>query len=330
MSDFQDWCQQWAEEVYRVLKPGGHLLAFSGTRTYHRMVCGIEDAGFEVRDQISWLYGSGFPKNLDVGKAIDSTLVRDDPATEAAKQWQGWGTAIKPSFEPICAARKPLIGTVAENILTHGTGAINIDGCRVETAPGDYASGGTNDLTGTGWGHKDATRTEQHPLGRWPANVIHDGSDEILEAFAAYGGGGKPRVTKANEGRKDEEQYRIKPTEGTIRDHGDSGTAARFFKTCEFTEEEQARRFFYCAKASKSERNGSKHPTVKPVALMRYLCRLVTPKHGYVLDPFAGSGTTGQAAVEEGFNVILIEREAEYCRDIRNRLALFIDYDTSR
>jgi site-specific DNA-methyltransferase (adenine-specific) len=369
MSDFQDWCQQWAEEVYRVLKPGGHLLAFSGTRTYHRMVCGIEDAGFEVRDQIGWLYGSGFPKNLDVGKAIDSTLihgnshstslkktnedrpgdgrigaslpnngvmsgdrrtniVRDDPATEAAKQWQGWGTAIKPSWEPVCVARKPIGSTVALNVLKHGTGAINIDGCRIETNENRDRPRGSFPHSDDAWGNGTLTHTEGSPLGRWPTNMIHDGSDEVMDAF--------PSTSSVTGQRSERSQMAdVAGTNWLTTNHKsveytDSGSPARFFKTCEFTEEEQARRFIYCAKASKSERNGSKHPTIKPVALMRYLCRLVTPKNGIVLDPFAGSGTTGQAAAEEGFNVILIEREAEYCRDIRSRLAMFIDYDTSR
>jgi site-specific DNA-methyltransferase (adenine-specific) len=342
------------QEVLRVLKPGGHLLAFAGTRTQHRMAVRIEDAGFEIRDMLAWVYGSGFPKSLDVSKAIDSqdavkeqqkrryrftawvrstgvtskqiddatgtnmgghyttaasqpaimtrehleacrhlfqsipqwveaeadirsiesqTLKnrevvgvhkstspgcnmrtsimeteKDDignitaPATEAAKQWQGWGTALKPALEPITMARAPLSGTVAANVLEHGTGAINVDGCRVDDES-----------------------------GRFPANLIHDGSDEVVGLFP--------------------------------EDDGES-----------------ASRFFYCAKADAAERRNSKHPTVKPVALMRYLVRLVCPAGGVVLDPFAGSGTTIEAARLEHCRAIGIEREAEYCADILERL----------
>jgi site-specific DNA-methyltransferase (adenine-specific) len=331
-------------ECLRVLKPGGHLLAFAGTRTQHRMAVRIEDAGFEIRDMIAWVYGSGFPKSLDVSKAIDKRDAAEEqqarryrftewvrstgitskqideatgtnmgghyttaasqpaiitrehleacrhllgevpewvekeadirsvesknfaerevvgkrvgvdttkqsiacavsaqgleqstkhefnitaPSTDAAKQWQGWGTALKPALEPITVARKPLVGTVAENVLQHGTGAINVDGGRVEG-------------------------------GRWPANFIHDGSEEATDLL------------------------------------------------------KDSARFFYCAKASKADRGENHHPTVKPTDLMRYLCRLVTPPNGIVLDPFNGSGSTGCAAVLEGFQYIGIEREAEY------------------
>jgi site-specific DNA-methyltransferase (adenine-specific) len=328
-------------EVLRVLKPGGHLLSFSGTRTYHRMVVAIEDAGFEIRDQIGWLYGSGFPKSHNVSKAIDQHLgqkgkeipigaevkriipgadqngtgswIKDngrtyqpheyEPATNEAKEWEGWGSNLKPSWEPICVARKPLIGTIAENVLLHGTGAINIDECRVGTESRTYdLKGGENlnrivrdggndadDAKGCGAygvGAKQVSIGTVTVTGRWPANIITDGSDEVLEAFAAFG----------------ERKSRMSPM--------DTGTAARFF---------------FCAKASKADRNGSKHPTVKPVALMTYLAKLTTPKGGTILDPFAGSGTTGQAALDAGFNVILIEKEAEYCEDIRKRFVLFMD-----
>ena len=393
------------QECLRVLKPGGHLLSFAGSRTYHRITCAIEDAGFEIRDQIMWVYGSGFPKSLDIGKAIDKTNGEGDrllkftkwmrttgltaaqinaatqsfmgshyltdkkqpaiptaemwaklrphitieipawvdelverieaerevvgktagtslavapgqnsprpavvmnltvPATPEAKQWDGWGTALKPAHEPICVARKPVEGTVAANVLKWGTGAINIDGCRVKT----------NDIPNCGKGKKSNVGFKTSPqnndrpvydgLGRFPANLIHDGSDEVLEL---------------------------------------TGSAARFF---------------YCAKASKAERNmgceglpitGNRplgisswenqtngsgnvmgksepmqnhHPTVKPIALMRYLIRLVTPPDGVVLDPFLGSGTTAIAAVLEGRDWIGIEREAEYCDIARARIA---------
>jgi DNA modification methylase/transcriptional regulator with XRE-family HTH domain len=361
------------ELCLKILKPGGHLLAFGGARTYHIMASAIEDAGFEIRDQIMWLYGSGFPKSLNVSKQIDKrggtdiswfgSWLRTErekrgikqkelsfyfpsktggltgcvanwelglnlptaeqfnklcevlklpfdkveeaeqaiigsiktnltpyrkigevnisgeinitvPATNAAKQWNGWGSALKPAHEPIVLARKPLLEpTIAANVLKHGTGAINIDGCRVAS-------------------------TDNTVQGRFPANLIHDGSEEVAAEFAKYGerksGHKKPLHTPTN-----------------INDFAAStGTADRFF---------------YCAKASKKERNGSKHPTVKPVALMRYLCRLITPPGGIILDPFAGSGTTGQAAIEEGFSAILIEKEPEYINDIKNRESTLYD-----
>ena len=228
------------EQCLRVLKPGGHLLAFAGTRTQHRMAVNIEDAGFEIRDMIAWVYGSGFPKSRNVG--------------------DGWGTALKPALEPITVARKPFKGTVANNVLTHGTGAINIDGCRVahnEPIKIMKAQDGGNKVYGQSGRHEETT--ELKAAGRWPANLIHDGSDEVTEL---------------------------------------TGDAARFF---------------YCAKANKKDReDGNTHPTVKPTDLMAYLCRLVTPPGGIILDPFMGSGSTGKAAMREGFSFIGIEREAEY------------------
>jgi site-specific DNA-methyltransferase (adenine-specific) len=244
-------------EVLRVLKPGGHLLAFAGTRTQHRMAVQIEDAGFEIRDMIAWVYGSGFPKsrNLD-------------------GDWQGWGTALKPALEPITVARKQFKGTVAANVLEHGTGAINVDGCRVD--------GGDAEALAKNWDRHQSSSmagTVQYvaqkavdlrgyaPAGRWPANLIHDGSDEPCALLS------------------------------------------------------DAARFFYCAKASKADRGeGNGHPTVKPTELMRYLCRLVTPPGGVVLDPFMGSGSTGKAAMLEGFRFIGIEREAEYLEIARHRV----------
>jgi site-specific DNA-methyltransferase (adenine-specific) len=248
----------WAE-CLRVLKPGGHVVAFSGTRTYHRMAVAIEDAGFEVRDQIGWTFGSGFPKSHNAGN--------------------GWGTALKPAWEPIMLARKPLIGTVAANVLEHGTGAINIDGCRVE--------GGERE-------------------GRWPANIIHDGSEEVIAAFPDAPG--QQRGVGPQHGAKDSVNvYGDYGPRDQFDPRGDAGSAARFF---------------YTAKADAAGRLGSKHPTVKPVDLMQWLCRLVTPKGGTILDPFAGTGTTGEAAFREGFNAILIEREEEYQADIRRRMKL--------
>lgn len=418
----------WAE-VLRVLKPGGHVVSFSGTRTYHRMAVAIEDAGFEIRDQIGWLYGSGFPKSHDVSKGIDKAggisprdqatmlrerreaagLSRDGLAaaigctassvrdwedgraratgrslewiipseeyrssladllgysaderkligvsidrrgdetviglghsgemrsgsqTEAARQWQGWGTALKPAWEPICLARKPLVGTVAANVLHYGTGALNIDACRVgdfinETPPGTDRYNAANHELGyrpnaygrDGEASADRRYTENgatnfaatpgprggSPAGRWPANVAHDGSDEAVagfpEADGAVSNGKTGTYGIAHEGFGSMAQ---------MPSYSDSGSAARFF---------------YTAKADAEDRLGSKHPTVKPLDLMQYLCRLVTPPGGVILDPFAGTGTTGEAAWREGFRAVLIEREAEYQADIARRMDLVL------
>lgn len=303
--------EMWREAL-RVLKPGGHLLAFSGSRTYHRMVCAIEDAGFEIRDQIMWVYGSGFPKshNLD-------------------GQWQGWGTALKPAHEPIVVARKPLGGTVAANVLAHGTGALNIDGCRVgdevrfNAAAGNKAGGNSLNMSAVGMPQDAAGR---EAIGRWPANLIHDGSDEVLAAFPHTTSGGGQRNGAA--------------TDGVYGDYA-GNDAPRTFEA----NSGSAARFFYCAKASKADRNeglegfplkpggmvsntsgqhltrrdggapgpvANNHPTVKPTDLMRYLCRLVTPPGGTVLDLFTGSGSTGKAAVLEGFRFVGCELSPEY------------------
>jgi site-specific DNA-methyltransferase (adenine-specific) len=362
------------QECLRVLKPGGHLLAFGGTRTYHRMTCAIEDAGFEIRDSIHWIYGSGFPKSLNISKAIDKAagaerevigvgtsgkILRANgqnerpyqdgknrieheittPSTEAAKQWEGWGTALKPAHEPIVLARKPVNGTVAENVLTHGTGAINIDGCRIPRQPDDTSAAGhrtatfgTQDTISGGDGSGGWTQDEG---GRWPANVIHDGSDEIVSQFPDTGKSTGGRIGKKQQGTV----TNVPAGEYCAGDpgYGDAGSAARFF---------------YCAKPSKAERNagldgmeqrsaGIKnssgqgfsetdphrdikaanfHPTVKPLALMRYLCRLITPPNGTVLDPFAGSGTTLVAATQEQFNAIGIELTDDYLPIIHARL----------
>ena len=321
-----------------MLKPGGHLVAFGGCRTYHRLVCAIEDAGFEIRDQIGWVFGSGFPKSHDVSKGIDKAAGADRevvgvnafairgkqrnttwtgdvwgdngatitaPATDAARQWQGWGTALKPAWEPICLARKPLIGTVASNVLAHGTGALNIDVCRVEGVPPSVPQpvfGVKNaGLFGTGYGRNGEMSSAS---GRWPANLIHDGSAEVLAGFPEPHGAGA--ACEAKWPRAENVNVYGKANEGLIgARHGDSGSAARFF---------------YTAKADADDRLRSKHPTVKPVDLMAYLCRLVTPPGGTVLDPFAGSGSTGMACMRESFDCLLIEREAEYVADIRYRL----------
>lgn len=277
------------EQVLRVLKPGGHIVAFSGTRTYHRMACAIEDAGVEIRDQIGWAYGSGFPKSHN-----------------QKGDWQGWGTALKPAWEPIVLARKLLIGTVAANIHAHGTGALNIDGCRVATEKGDYdhpGNSGIEDKRTVYGDFANGNQSKPHAQGRWPANVIHDGSDEVVGAFpqtkSGYTDGSKGGVQQAVFGKYGAGQF--------AESYGDEGSAARFF---------------YTAKADADDRLGSKHPTVKPLDLMQWLVRLVTPPGGTVLDPFAGTGTTGEAAWREGFNAALIEREAEYQDDIRRRMKL--------
>jgi site-specific DNA-methyltransferase (adenine-specific) len=326
----------WAE-CLRVLKPGGHLLSFAGSRTYHRMAVAIEDAGFEIRDQIMWVYGSGFPKSLDVSKAIDkmagaerdvvgpnrfagvngksnrnaygiaSRPPETAPATDASRQWQGWGTALKPAHEPICMARKPLEGRVAANVLTHGTGALNIDASRIELN-GDYKckANGRPSQTGLGDNYDPAAANQPDSVGRWPANLIHDGSDEVVALFPESNGtgGSKSGATALGQGAG-WNAHNNRETE--IIRRNDTGSAARFF---------------YCAKASRSDRgDDNRHPTVKPTNLMRYLCRLVTPPGGTVLDPFMGSGSTGKAAALEGFNFIGIERETEYHAIAKARIA---------
>lgn len=331
-------------ECFRVLKPGGHLLAFAGTRTQHRMAVRIEDAGFEIRDMLAWIYGSGFPKSLDIGKAVDKLQgnerkiigekilggikrARPDNAdghsnpytsgqsigidTIGTSPWEGWGTALKPAFEPITVARKPISEkTVAANVLKHGTGGINIDGCRVETpdmeelekARCNFEKNQTHKMTNTGQNFlmsKELKAT--HGVGRFPANIIHDGSDEVLELFPETKSGLMKQHIEGGNFNVFSKQY---PRD--VETIGDSGSAARFF---------------YCAKASKAERGDSNHhPTVKPIALMRYLIRLVTPPNGTVLDPFLGSGTTAIAAIRQGKRYIGIDLNPEYCEIAKRRI----------
>ncbi len=339
----------WAEAL-RVLKPGGHLLAFGGTRTWHRLACAIEDAGFEVRDSIAWMYGSGFPKSLDVSKAIDKaagaerpvvgerklfgtarivggqggatsgraeemyatheireTLEITAPATDAAREWSGWGTALKPAHEPIVVARKPLTGTVAANVLEHGTGALNIDGCRIGT---EAVKVNTYDGRGPfGDSQVGVAYASKQVAGRWPANVVLD-EDQAAE-LDQQSGTFKGRVGMTQHGSGTNRVYGtfIRSELSTVQDGTpDSGGASRFF---------------YVAKAPARERpkvDGTAHPTVKPLTLMRWLCRLVTPPDGVILEPFAGSGTTIEAALMEGFRVVGIEREADYLPLIQARL----------
>ena len=346
---FQQWCESWARECLRVLKPGGHMLAFGGTRTWHRLAAGIEDAGFEIRDSLAWLYGSGFPKSLDVSKAIDKAAGaerevvgpgqyasrgrRTDnrvygeatpseaevvtlPATPDAEHWQGWGTALKPAFEPIVVARKPLAGgTVAANVLEHGTGALNIDGCRVGEG-GQLKWAKPRDMGYHGGTDSGPVEATTNPAGRWPTNVVLDDSqaDELDEQS-----GDKPPSSRTAKGGACEKPGHL---EGHLRGVGsqigdtwgydDTGGASRFFPT-----------FRYEAKASRSERprvNGTAHPTVKPLDLMRWLVRLVTPTSGTVLEPFTGSGTTVEACIIEGFRCVAIEREADYLPLIEQRI----------
>ena len=413
---------EWAEACYRVLKPGGHIAAFGGTRTWHRLAVAIEDAGFEMRDSLAWLYGSGFPKSHDVGKAIDKAAPRADmfaefaahygarrkaaglnhrqvceagrfygehnkggasvnwekgygvptpaqwdtlapllglssewlplierveaertkvgqrngtdleyapgegrrrdatvlditaPATPEAAQWDGWGTALKPAFEPIVLARKPLAEkTVARNVLAYGTGAINVDGCRIVASAEDRAVMDNRSGAGFGTGHtvgahqgRAEGKFTSDPGGRWPANVLLDqhaaawvdeqSGDRPSAGGAAFGVGGYGGTVGLNRDDRRELGY------------GDKGGASRFF---------------YSAKAPKSERpnvNGVQHSTVKPLKIMRWLLRLVTPPGGVVLDPFAGSGTTIEAALIEGFNPVGIEMEPDYLPLIQHRI----------
>lgn len=363
------------KECLRVLKPGGHLLAFGGSRTYHRMAVAIEDAGFEIRDMIEWVYGSGFPKSLNVGKAVDKLQgnereivgknlndrekrnnilsdyglqggVGNSEITKGTSPFEGYGTALKPAHEPICMARKPLSEkTVAENCLKWGTGGINIDGSRVEGEKGNGVWGSSNKTCKPTFCDSDTLhefKSEQHPQGRFPANFIHDGSDEVLALFPNNAGAAAP-VSSGKSGKSNGiySDFANKGDDGRTF-HNDSGSAARFF---------------YCAKASKSERNEgcealeekdridyggfhseqglinnnrnpenrtkhhNNHPTVKPVSLMRYLVKLVTPAGGTTLDPFGGSGTTLVAAIQEGFNCIIIEELPEHIEIINARSA---------
>lgn len=281
-------------ECLRVLKHGGHLLAFSGTRTYHRMVVNIEDAGFEVRDCIQWLYGSGFPKSLNVGG--------------------GWGTALKPANEPICLARKPLIGTVAENILEYGTGAMNIDGCRVGDIVQDTSKNGRSADKHKNTVYESGLKEDfegEITVGRWPANVIFDeeAAETLEESRFFY-------CAKAN---KQEREAGLEALETKL--FGQSGGAQAALGR----EEDEYDKDSVGLNVIKKRKNN--HPTVKPVDLMRYLCRLITPPEGIVLDPFMGSGTTGIAACLEGFNFVGIELNEDYLEIARHRIAHWGDYE---
>lgn len=323
-------------QCLRVLKPGGHLLAFGGARTYHRLACAVEDAGFDIRDQMMWIFGSGFPKSHNL-----------------EGDWDGWGTALKPAHEPIVVARKPLIGTVAENVQQHGTGAMNIKACRI---PGEAVP--INRLEKwSGFGQEKRPDYEQeiNMLGRWPANLIHDGSEEVVAAFPDAPGQMADASTDAAQ-RKTQNVYgamRRGSQEESRFDENEGAVGFKMKPGARRLDEGSAARFFYCAKASREDRNEgceefakkpllwssgtqspgtfqsegteraaqNNHPTVKPTELMRYLCRLVTPEGGTVLDPFMGSGSTGKAAMMERFNFIGIELSEEYAAIAEARLA---------
>ena len=431
-------------EALRVAKPGAHLLAFGGTRTFHRLTCAIEDAGWEIRDCVMWVYGSGFPKSLNVSKAIDNRRAGNDlirpwleslgtreelarvaqvtprqidhylgnnktpcpqtlpferfvllcehfdcvpdwvdamypkcgriigtmrhsrsggndfakrpcsesrlrecditaPATEAAKQWEGWGTALKPAWEPIIMARKPLVGTVAANVLTHGTGAINVDGCRVGTETRTYKGSGAqphklnaHEKGDTGIGYMDGSgrSLEFTAVGRFPANLIHDGSDLVLAEFPQTASGAVAKGTIRGKVSNHNVAYADMAAGSELTGYGDSGSAARFFYCAKASKQDRDEGLDalpvagvsqqYGLKTSVDEREGrsqgertnserrNNHPTVKPTALMRYLCKLVTPPNGIVLDPFMGSGSTGKAAILEGFRFVGIDITEEY------------------
>ena len=347
---------EWAEACMRVLKPGGHIVAFGGTRTWHRLAVAIEDAGFEMRDSLAWLYGSGFPKSHDIGKAIDrmagaerevigskvgqpgyhlsgkgdagpayganlqqlTTEQREAaatitaPATPEAAKWSGHGTALKPAFEPIVLARKPFPGTVARNVLEHGTGAINVDACRIATDE-DTGRAQGSDIRGGNW--VSSTRKSSYvsvgsPAGLWPANVV-------LDQHAAAWVDEQSGTLKTGAKKAHHQRHTVGGNGLTHgRMEGVTGPESE-------ANEGGASRFFYSAKAPKLERpnvDGVQHPTVKPLAIMRWLIRLVTPPGGTVLDPFAGSGTTIEAALIEGFDPVGIEMEADYLPLIQHRI----------
>jgi site-specific DNA-methyltransferase (adenine-specific) len=357
-------------ECLRVLKPGGHLLAFGGTRTWHRLAVAVEDAGFEIRDNIAWLYGSGFPKSHNISKALDkaagaerevigksnrhgggtmqghsfqvSPVIPDitAPATDDAKAWDGWGTALKPAHEPIVVARKPLIGTVAENVLEHGVGGINVDACRIGFAEDDKPSAGNRTATfgtqETQSGGDGSGGYEANNVGRWPANIILDEyTAELLDQQSGNVKGGVWNNTAGarhfnNDGKPTD--YVSKGADKTI------GGASRFFYVAKASKRDRNEGLDELPEVRHADRNSTDgvggdnprnrtnqakqnfHPTVKPTALMQYLVRLVTPEGGTVLDPFTGSGSTGKAAILEGKQFIGIELTEEYLPIIAGRL----------
>lgn len=327
----------WAE-CLRVLKPGGHLLAFSGTRTYHRMAVAIEDAGFEVRDMIEWVYGSGFPKSLNIGKAVDKIqgneregtgqpqdkgIARwnkyrhgqyentEDEVTKGTSEWEGWGTALKPAHEPICMARKPLAEkTVAENVLKYGTGGINIDESRVGTGD-DRTQGGTGGHKTQFVGGQLEQKVERATGARFPANILHDNSEEVRECFPNESERFFKSIIYQAKASKSERNKGCEELEEKQTVGGGGGMG-------DYLEDVNSMSGKY---GSEKAPNKNNHPTVKPTALMEYLIKMVTPKDGVVLDPFAGSGSTLVAAKQNGFQYIGIELTPEYIPIIEARLS---------
>ena len=377
MVAFQLWATEWAVECLRVLKPGGHILAFGGSRTWHRLAVAVEDAGFEIRDSIAWIYGSGFPKSLDVSKAIDKKLgaerevvgtsrgvgvsaednqhgginrgavgikqiAMDIPvtvaATSEAQLWEGWGTALKPAHEPVVVGRKPLVGTVAENVLLWGVGGLNIDGSRIgATKPK------ANNSAFNSWRNLEGREDRQNPAqtynenqGRWPANVIFDEvTAGLLDEQSGVLTSGKRKPQKQNTSATERFNY----SSHTLNNFpADSGGASRFFYVAkaskrdrnegleELEAQRHADRVVDDGPGGENPRNRTNtakqnfHPTVKPTQLMRYLIKLVTPPGGTVLDPFTGSGSTGKAALLDGFNFVGVELTEEYLPIIEGRL----------
>ena len=332
-------------EALRVAKPGCHILAAGGSRTYHRLAVAIEDAGWEIRDCVLWLYGSGFPKSHNVSKAIDKAAGTDRevigkgkfdarrpatrrvedggdaadwhygngdnitaPATEAAKQWDGWGTALKPAFEPFILARKPLDGTVADNVQRHGCGGLNVDGCRVGKPNGDESgwskTGSKAGENGSMSGANYEREPEPDAPGRWPANVIHDGSDEVTQPF-----GTAARFFYVPKASRSEREAGLYGMDSIYRANGNK-----------WTDEDYRVKTGERPPSAESGPRTNHHPTVKPVALMSYLCRLITPPNGTILDPFCGSGSTGVAAIREGFKFVGIELNPDYAEIARRRI----------
>ncbi len=288
---FAVWAEDWARMTFAAMKPGAHLVAFGSPRMFHRLVIGIEDAGFEIRDTLMWVFGSGFPKSKNLHGNME-----------------GWGTALKPAFEPILLARKPLEGTVEQNVAKYGTGALNIDACRVhaDDAQGvEYTVKRLNpgaSVNATGNWKQEAEYCGKTKPGRWPANLAHDGSEEVVERFPDT-----PGAIAAVTGN----ESTANGFSGNVYNGGMIG--GRRSISLPRNDSGSAARFFYCAKTSASERGEfNTHPTVKPIALMRWLCTLITPPGGRILDPFSGSMSTGLAALDAGFEPILIEREREY------------------
>lgn len=382
------YSQELWSNVLRVLKPGAYLLSFGGTRTYHRMACAIEDAGFEIRDCIDWVYGSGFPKSLDISKKLDQmagaerevislkanprylsprnvavfSVERrgyDDgttagignidspssyitaPTTPAAKQWAGWGSALKPAHEPIVLARKPLEEkTIAANVLRWGTGGLNIDKCRIPANDFDPKErlGATKLMEERPWNRDQLqgerkTIIEGNLLGRFPANLIlsypedryddqgrllpNPGKDAVLAGFpdrkSSHGGG----HSNGSRGSVSGMGYHGSAVgfDGSYNQYYDSGSTARFFMACPWSEEDYIMPFIYTSKASSSERNGCRHPNIKPLKLIKYLVTLITPPGGIVLDPFLGSGTTGIACNDLGFDWIGIDLNVSFATE---------------